>query len=516
VRPIRALLLWLALFAAAPAAAQSVPAIVSSGPDSVSVTIYRKGGGGGGTLDLGWLTGYARITETRTVHIPAGRSIIRFEGVAGGILPESAIIGGLPDGVLEKNLDADLLSSRTLFGRSFGRPVTLTHRNANGTLTSERAIIRSSPEGAAIFQTKDGFIAADCTGNESIVYDAVPEGLSARPTLSIETQSAEAREITLTLSYLSWGFDWRVNYVATMRPDGKTADLVAWATLASSDVTGLADAETVLVAGSPRRESEAGEDGVQPRPAGALAFQCLATHVDRVIALPPPPDSLNELPQSMSLKRNSDTVVDAISAEDIGMLPENFADYKLYRVPQRTNIASNSQKQVLLFDRPSVPVDIVFRTEVNRDDDIYEVEMVMRLNNREEHGLGIPLPGGEVALFEPLGERRLLVGEGPIQDRAVGEEIDIQMGAVEQVAAEWRPVPPRRGWEDRMLVVTNANPYPVHFEARIDYDDYDLEPAQRGKAPRIRADSRLRYKGRRGIWSVEIPANSSVTLRLRK
>ena len=81
--------------------AQSVQ--TSAGPDSVGVTIYRAPNRDADQkIDLGWLGGYALITETRTVTIPAGRAVIRFEGVASGILPESAIVTGLPAGVREK------------------------------------------------------------------------------------------------------------------------------------------------------------------------------------------------------------------------------------------------------------------------------------------------------------------------------------------------------------------------------------------------------------------------------
>ena len=57
-------------------------------------------------MNLRSLRGFALVTETRRVTIPAGDGVIRFEGVAGGILPESAIVTGLPDGVVEKNQDA--------------------------------------------------------------------------------------------------------------------------------------------------------------------------------------------------------------------------------------------------------------------------------------------------------------------------------------------------------------------------------------------------------------------------
>ena len=46
--------------------------------------------------------------------------------------------------------------------------------------------------GALVLETAEGFEALRCTGlAETIVYDEVPAGLSARPTLSVRTRSRE-------------------------------------------------------------------------------------------------------------------------------------------------------------------------------------------------------------------------------------------------------------------------------------------------------------------------------------
>lgn len=519
MRPIRALILMLALLLAAPAFAQSAPAptpaIVSARPDKVGLTLYRSMGSG--ELDLDWLQGYALVTETRTLHIPAGKSTIRFEGVAGGMLPESVVISGLPDGVREKNLDADLLSPRSLYSRSLGRPVTITHRNANGTMVSERAIIRSGPDGAAVFETRDGFITADCTGNDAIIYDAAPEGLSAKPTLSIEINSSEAREVTLTLSYLAWGFDWQVNYVATMRPDGKSADLTAWITLASGDLTTFDNAETMLIAGAVNRESRDGEDRGRFNTDQSLNFRCMPTPVEQIQSVPAPPSAFPDANyedaivvtgsrmRSPALEGASPvTVIDA----------DNIGDYKLYRIPERTTVASNSQKQVQLFVRENVPVEIVYRVRLNRDN-MDETEILLRGQNRKRDNLGLPLPRGRLAMFEPFGDTRLLVGEGDMLDVPLDQRIEVVVGETTQVHANFRKVAPKSGWEDRELVVTNANPYPVKFEARIDYRDLKDDD----KRVNVRGSGTITYRYGRGndaFWNVEIPANSSVTLRLRQ
>ena len=78
-------------------------------PSDLSVTVYRAPYRGSGSIDFGALEGFALVSETRTVHLPEGMSRLRFEGVADGIEPASAIVTGLPAGVLEKNREGKLL-----------------------------------------------------------------------------------------------------------------------------------------------------------------------------------------------------------------------------------------------------------------------------------------------------------------------------------------------------------------------------------------------------------------------
>ena len=73
-----ALLLLLVLAGAMPARAQTV--ITSAGPDTVSVTLYRDPNRDTeSAINRSYPQGFALITETRTVTIPAGPAVIRFE-----------------------------------------------------------------------------------------------------------------------------------------------------------------------------------------------------------------------------------------------------------------------------------------------------------------------------------------------------------------------------------------------------------------------------------------------------
>ncbi|MEN3749074.1 hypothetical protein TPR58_18010 [Sphingomonas sp. HF-S3] len=499
MRPIRALgLAVVAMIAALPALAQPV---TSPAPDSVAVTIYRAPNASPDReLQLNWLQGYALVTEKRTITIPRGRATIRFEGVAEGILPESAIVADLPSGVREKNLDADLLSPRSLYERSLGRPVTIRRRAQDGRQVEEPAIIRSGADGAAILETREGFVAVNCgPTRDSIVYPSVPAGLSAKPTLSIETESAEERRVTVTLSYLAWGFDWQANYVATMRPDGKL-DLFAWVTLANTDVTSFVDAETMVVAGRLNRESARPYE----RPAdGSLSFSCFPTFVeesepqfaaDGVVAEP----MMMAPAPAPAMAREEIVVTGSRIARQ-----EELGDLKLYRVPDPTTVASHSLKQVAMIDRKAVPVETFYRAYVS---DGAQVRRVLRLQNRKEQGLGLPLPQGGVAVFAPRGEDRVLIGQGSVADKAVNEEVEIEIDDAPQIRIQADATGSGDRRADRLVTVTNANPFPVRFEGDVTLDDGHK---------RQRTSAKLHRKNGRDLWIVEVPANGSATLRYR-
>lgn len=514
--PVRALIAFAAaawaLAGAGAWAQSSTSPVTSPGPDSVAVTIYRDPDRNVESApDLSALGGYALITEKRTVTIPAGRAVIRFEGVAGGILPESAIITGLPDGVREKNLDADLLNPRSLYAHTLGRPVTL-RRTIDGKVTEERAIIRSGPEGSAVLETKEGVIAVDCRGSEELVYDAVPAGLSAKPTLSVETDSAREQHVTVTLSYLAWGFDWQANYVATMRPDGRSAELFAWVTLANSDVTSFADADTMVVAGKVNREDSA-DDRANPFEQGEpLTFQCLSEEVpaepvpqyEPLPVMMPAPVTVVD---SLELRQMSVSAISVVTVERVAL-----GDLQAYHVPHPTTVASQSQKQVALLVRERVPVDVIYKSAIYGGT-ARGVTINLRTQNRLDRQLGVPLPAGKVAVFEPRGDSRMLIGEGSIDDKAVGEEVEIEVAQATQVAIRAETLARGKDWIDQRVTVTNANPFPVRFEASV-YPQrvYTDGPSETRIAE---ASPRLVRKNGADVWIVTVPANGTATLRFR-
>ena len=174
---MRALLTVLPAFIAIGAAPlPATPGVVTSpAPAAVALTVYRAPYGQG-AMNLGYLQGFALVTETRRIAVSKGASTLRFEGVAEGIVPVSAVVEGLPGGVIEKNRDARLLSPASLIDGTLGRIVTLTRTDrATGRRVSEQATIVAGPARGVVLKTRAGVEALRCSGlPERLSFAGVP------------------------------------------------------------------------------------------------------------------------------------------------------------------------------------------------------------------------------------------------------------------------------------------------------------------------------------------------------
>lgn len=504
---------WLLIWTASPAAAQSV--VTSSAPDKVAVSIFRDPDRAeGGEINPGWLRGFALISETRTVDLPAGDTVLRFEGVAEGMVAVSAIVTGLPGGVAQKNRDAALLSPASLLDGSLGNRVHLRRTDrATGRVTEEEAVIRSGPAGAVILQTAAGYESLRCTGlPETLIYDGVPAGLTAKPTLSVTTSSPAAQRATVTLTYLSTGFDWASNYVARVGPDGKALDLFAWLTVANSNGESFADAAMSVVAGTLNVTSDFNAL-VESAPPPQLNLSCFPTGSGRdgVQPVPPPP------PASAPMVGMSDIIVTAsrrgeamemAAVVDTAKL-EDLGDLKLYRVPFPVTVAANGQKQVALLVKDRVPFDTIYRFRAGPGDGAAgePTDIVLRMVNKEAARLGVPLPSGQVAVFERAQGRELLAGSGAMRDHAVGEKVDLVIGQSAQVrVAIENYQPPKNSGNDYRVTVSNANPFAVTFELGFQVEDDGTLDSRLRKLPR---------KDGMPTWTVRVPPNATRTLDYR-
>jgi len=495
-------------------AAAAAP-VISPAPEGIALTLYRAPWRGSeNRMDLSNLGGFALVTETRTIAVPMGDAVIRFEGVADGIIPASAIVTGLPGGTIEKNRDARLLSPLSLVDGSLGREVTVRRIDRlTGRVREERATIIAVPvkgAGGVVMRTPEGIETWRCPGvPEKLVYDRVPSGLSAKPVLSVTTHSQRASRVRVTLAYLSTGFDWNATYVATLpRGDSDTLNLFAWASLANANGQSFPGARVQIVAGRLERRT----DREIVAAAAKLELHCfrLGTTSSDLPVIGPyvhiQSEDLGRFPEIVvtGMRRSASPAILAAAPPapppPPPLSPENLGDLKLYRLPEPVTILPNAQKQVALIAQPKVRFEKVYRIKLGRWDNDQEIPaaIILRFRNTEQEGAGVPLPSGTTSLYQEGEIGRLLVGLGKIGDTAKGDQARIAAGTSSQVSARQRA-----GGADRHITLSNANPFPVRVEVTI--GNPGEKDFRQTSAPLARVD---------GVqtWRVTVPANKTVSL----
>lgn len=516
----------------APALAQTPPQTIirSSTVDASSVTVYRAPHrSGGGDIDLGDLQGFALITETRTIALPEGAATIRFEGVADGMIAVSALVSGLPGGVVQKNRDAALLSPASLLDGSLGNRVHLRRTNrATGAVSEQDAIIRTGSGGALVVQSSEGLEALRCSGlPETILYDAIPSGLGNVPVLSVDTVSPAAQTVTITLTYLATGFDWSADYVLRVSEDSDRADLFGWMTVANGNRAAFADAQLLGIAGTLNIDSEF-DSLVETPDEPTLNLTCYPLDGTSTAPgvygpappLPPPPpmmaapgyyceEGCDEI--VVTAQRRSAMAFDVPLAVSALATEEAIGTLRLFRVPFQTTVAAEAQKQVAFLDSRAIRTTRVYRAEADSSayrDPPVPLDIVLKMRNRESDGLGRSIPAGSVAIFSEDGR---LIGQDDQRDLTVGEEFEFTLSPSPQVMLtvtepsdeEWRD-----DREERFLTVTNANPFSITAEIIIeDFDEEEwlVERRQRRNISVIRGNR---------SWTARVPANGTARLRL--
>ena len=504
------------LVSAVPIAAQ--PVVVSEEPEAVSLTVYRGEKYGGQPIDPNWPTGYALVTETRTLNIPAGESVIRFEGVAEGMFPESAIVTGLPKGVKEKNRDARLLSPLGLVDAYLKRQVTITRtERATGKTREYPAMITSAPGGAVILQTGDGYEALHCTGlPERMVFAQVPSNLSAKPTLSVITQSDKPVTAKVTLTYMASGFDWEANYIAQVQERGKEGkgkvDLFAWLTLANGGNQSFTNANTMAIAGKPNRENR----GPQVKPTGGgLELKCwpnqrtheIPYNLGYIPAYPPPSpapeaymdsESDNIIVTAQKMRRES--FASAAPVAVVVAEQEDLGDLKLYRIPEPVTVNAKGQKQVAMLVKPGAAFTHYYGASVqNYAMQSTPMTLMLRGKNTPEKGLGLPMPQGQMMIFENSEHGPLLAGETTLEDRAIGEDVEIAVGSSADVRIQVKPQSEKANNQRWEIRITNARSSPVNIEVEIPYE-------LRGKSKSVSKIDGV------PTWKTSVAGNDSATL----
>ena len=179
---------------------------------------------------------------------------------------------------------------------------------------------------------------------------------------------------------------------------------------------------------------------------------------------------------------------------------ENLGDLKLYRIPEPVTVNAKGQKQVAMLVKPGAAFEHYYAANVeNFGADSQPMNFMLRSENRKETGLGIPMPQGQIAIFEDSKYGPLLTGESTLLDRAVGDEVEMRVGSSSDVRIAVTRISEKSKRQRWKVDVTNARNSPVNVEVEIPYQLTD-NPRNVKKVDGV------------PTWKTTLPANGDATL----
>jgi hypothetical protein len=386
-------------------AANSAAQSVSSGDSSTSladqtelaITVYNS--------DI------ALVRDVRNISIPSGPFRLKFMDIAATVNPATVHFRSLTDpaklDVTEQNYEYDLLDPAKLLHKYVGKEITLEREYLDNNTTKREQIK------ATLLADNNGTVWK--IGNDIVTNPAVqsyhfpdlPVNLYDHPTLLMSLENSGAHKQQIEASYLAQGLSWNADYVLTVARDDKAADLDGWVTIGNNSGTAFHNAKLQLVAGQ-----------------------------------------LNRLPEATGRQRVMDSMM-ALTAKAAApqFQQESFSEYHLYTLGRKTSVEDKETKQISLLQGSNVPVEKLFvvngqnyyyRAAQNPGAPIKDPVMVYyKFKNSEKSGLGMPLPAGNLRVYQKDSHGGVLfIGEDRIDHTPKDETISVKIGNAFDVVSE--------------------------------------------------------------------------------
>jgi hypothetical protein len=354
----------------------------------------------------------ALIRDVRQLQLPTGNFRLKFEDIAATVNPATVHFRSLNEpekvSVVEQNYEYDLLEPAKLLNKYVGKEVTLvrSYMENNTTKREEIKATLLANNNGPVWKIGNDIV----TGlyGESYRFPEVPANLYDRPTLLMSLENSGSHKQNIEASYLANNLSWNADYVLTVGREDKAADLDGWVTVVNNSGTAFHNAKLQLVAGD-----------------------------------------LNRIPEPARYK-----AMDAMAAAPVNgrvqqFQQENFSEYHLYSLGRRTSVEDKETKQISLLQGSGVPVEKLFvvngqnfyyRNAQNPGSPLKDpVQVFYKFKNEERAGLGIPLPAGNVRVYQKDSKGGILfIGEDRIEHTPKDEFITIKIGNAFDVVAERR------------------------------------------------------------------------------
>ncbi|MFA5865602.1 MAG: DUF4139 domain-containing protein [Phycisphaerae bacterium] len=387
---------------------------------------------------------FAVIKDTRNFQVPKETGQLTFTDVAARIDPTSVQITNLTNPkftVAEQNFENNLVSSEKLLGKMIDQPVTVLLDDGK-TFTGQ---LLSAENSTITLQTNEGVKVIERNKNfDQILLSKLPQGLLLRPALVWKVKNSTGENEKIEIAYQTAGFNWSADYNVLLRPEKQTLDMNGWVTVNNTCGSGFPDAHLKLVAGEVHK--------VQPPQIQEERMMMRKSMVMAEAAAPPP-----------------------------GFQERAFAEYHLYDLGRKTTLENNETKQIELFDIR----DINYATEFlfaqpdfgyyseeysqsqTGEGNLTPLKIVATIENKKENQLGIPLPAGNVRMYQEDREKvDHFIGQDHIDHTPKDEKLRLTVGQAFDVVGSKKMVATNRisdtvSTQDILIRIRNHKDSPV-------------------------------------------------------
>jgi hypothetical protein len=383
----------------------------------------------------------ALVRDVRQLQMPGGGFRLKFMDIAATVNPATVHFRSLTEpekvSVIEQNYEYDLLEPAKLLNKYVGKEVTIVRAYMDsGTTKHEevKATLLANNNGP-VWKIGNDIV----TGlyAETYRFPGVPGNLYDRPTLLMSLENAGAAKQKVEASYLATNLSWNADYVLTVGRDDKLADLDGWVTLVNNSGTSFHNAKLQLVAGD-----------------------------------------LNRIQPGIAARAEGDMVMKAMSAPAPAQFQQqNFSEYHLYSLGRKTSVEDKETKQISLLQGSGIPVEKLFvvngqnyyfHSAQNPGQPLKDQVMVYyKFKNEQKAGLGMPLPAGNLRVYQKDSKGGVLfVGEDRIDHTPKDEFLNVKIGNAFDVVSERKQIDFKslgsRTWEIEVEVkIRNHKDSPV-------------------------------------------------------
>ncbi len=363
------------------------------------------------------------VRDTVPLDLKAGVSDVSYSGVTAQLEPESVILrdpsGKIALSVVEQSYRGDPVDQTRLLQMFEGKTIRFLKVVDDKEVIQEGKIVRAP----STVMTKNQYGNQQMKVLEPIIevdgqlqtrlpgvplFPSLGDDSVLLPTLSWKLFSDQAASFDAQLSYLTNGMSWKADYNLVLPEQGDDVTLTGWVSIENNTGKTFEDATIKLIAGD-------------------------------VNKVQPPSPQLARAVYEMSM---ADAVMKAPQVEE-----KKFDEFHMYSLPLPTTLRDAETKQVefvraesvptkkrYVYDGANLPYNWRYYGGVNNNQNYGQnakpdVEIYRELENREENGLGVPLPAGRMRFYRMDDDGQLeFTGENTIDHTPKNETVRVYLG----------------------------------------------------------------------------------------